>query len=78
MGSGELVMHVIPEDQSPNRTLLLHAECLNDAEGRISKLVGTCQDVSLLSSYAENLQTAEVYTNKNTMHTKVYFELIPM
>jgi hypothetical protein len=61
MGSGELVMHVIPEDQSPTRTLLMHAECLTGADGQVVKLVGSCQDVSLLSTYAENLQTAEVF-----------------
>lgn len=61
MESGELVMKVMPEDSSPLRSLLVHTEALTDSkDGHIVKLVGSCQDVSLITTYAENLQNAQV------------------
>lgn len=40
----------------------MHTEAvLDEADGHLIKLAGSCQDVSLITSYAENLQTAQVY-----------------
>lgn len=59
----DLVYRILPKDHSQGRTLMVCGERIFDKDKQKYKLVGTAQDVSLLTSYAENLHTAEVLSS---------------